>query len=234
MKKTIIALFLYSAIALGCSEKRNEQLETGNQILGYDQKRMLSDVILDLVDTMEYYYPLDLGALGLENDPTKKDEALNYARKHGRIDSSRLIIFTRDKFIGYRDEFNLTDSMHSEIKKIIKSHLQNTKNSLGNYEIGPALDSLSSSMKFSLTGIEKQGRYEFVKEDNIKNIKGKYKASKIIAFSKIYYNNQDNTALFYFEQSCLDGVRCRSGSIVYLKKKNNKWIVSKLEDLWMT
>jgi hypothetical protein len=227
-KETFLFLIL---IFLGCKQEHPKE-----KMLAYksEQEKLLNEVFLKIIGT-NLYYKIEKGHLdeALKVASEKGEEAgRKVYNKYKEEDPARLVIFIKEKFIPiYKDT---TDTLNSEILASIKERLIENKFIENEKSLKNILDSLSLPLKISQINLRNTGRYELIKEENKKVVKGIYKANRTFNCSRIYIDNVKKQACLFYETNCLEGGKCAAGTLVLLNNKDNKWKVIKEITIYQT
>lgn len=219
---------------LGCKQEHPKE-----KILVYssETEKLLNETFLDIVGTDLYYKIEDkylneaINVSNVNGEEAGRKVYDNYKEE----DPSRLVIFTKDKFVSNIYINNrFADTLMPDILSLINERLFQNKFIETKGNTSDILDSLSLPLKISRIYLRQTGRFELVKEGDIEKLEGRYKTYGTFSCSRIYIDNSKGQACFFYEKNCFEGFKCAAGKLVLLKKKANKWEVFKELTIYQT
>jgi len=144
-------------------------------------------------------------------------------RKKLNIDTTYLVIAISDTLISrenYSRDLERIKSERSEYDELISIYRKGNKEKR---KIG--IDKLRKFDKYKLIYSSELSREKHYSEYQ-------FEFGGELQFSRIYFNTENNRALFYCSYYC--GRDCGSGNMIFLKKSNNKWIIEETQMLWIS
>jgi hypothetical protein len=144
-------------------------------------------------------------------------------RKQRNIDTSFLVVAISDTMIvneDYSYEFKPIRFKGEEYDSLVSIYKTGNK---GKRKI--ELDKLNKFYRYKLMFSSELSRGKPFTEYP-------FEFGGIMQFSRIYFNAENNKAIFYCSYFC--GRDCGSGNMVYLKKSSNKWIIDGIQMLWVS
>ena len=217
MKKGLILITIFLLISCNINKKENK-VEENNVKIEIDTLSVYNDILNNLLEKHLYnqYLGREWERLFIDLHKKKIDSSL-YLKQLNTLknniienDSLKGILYINDVFNGYERDINflkLPKEFHvDQVKRQIgkKNHLQ--------------LDYLKSN---------------FVKLKSLSNKKkdtSKVFEVGILSLSKFTFNKDKTLGILYFEFIC--GETCGEGSLITIKRTNNKWHVKKEYTLW--
>ena len=198
-----------------------------------EETKILNLTFLTLVGTEWYLEPLIPPPMPLYEGASKEDsikykleeEKIIEKNKSRKLDTSRLVVFFKDSLIAYPELFKKTELLTPKVFKLIlpvdSSYIPLLKK----------LYTLNKSKLFNLERITDKGKYEIYPFNKMGKIEGDYKSVGKIRYSQIAFSKNRDKACFYFDfsHSPLNGY----GLIVFLERKQEKWIIIGKSQMWI-
>jgi hypothetical protein len=208
-----------SFFVISClQEKKVNKFDESLKVVKIDTLVVYNDILNNLVDSHLYNKYLgrkwELLAISLYK---KRIDSVTYLNKVNSLkkniienDSLKGTLYVNDVFNGYERDIKF-------LKFPDEFDIEEIKIQIGkkNYL---SVDSLKSDF-IKLKGVSTKNK------DTLKVFE-----VGMLSLSKVVFNKDNTLGMLYFEFIC--GAKCGEGSIILIKKTNNKWYVEKEYTLW--
>lgn len=226
------AFLFVTIILLGCQkEVSNEE----PKVYSSEQEKILNESFLEIVGT-DLYFKIEDKYLdkAIEISNAKGEAAgRKFYDKHKVEDTTRLLIFMRDKFVSSIYRYGrFADSLNPELLPIIRNYLIENNFTDGKAIALPILDSLSLPIKLSTLNISQSGRYQLAEEKNERKFGGEFKTYGTFNCSRIYIDSIGENACLLYERQYDSG--SSFGTLVLLIKIGGKWKLKKKIGIYQT
>lgn len=210
-----------------------------------EELKVFNSVFIDLIGTDYYYenpltHPLELEYCKSHEDSLfyyKRNDEIEDQLKNPKLDTSRLVIAFNESLI-YPPKEEIKG-----IKKRLKSLDSYIPDTIDIKDYIPLLETLTkrkyiSQTTIDLSDLNKTGRYELegLKQFRIDNPKyNKIKGFRFIGdmkFSRVYFNKTYDKGIFYRYFMC--GGDCGTADIIFVEKKDDKWLIKWTLNLWVS
>ncbi len=233
MTKLLKATFFLIFIFFASCEKKISEIEF--------EKKVMTEILPSLIDStcidrrlMLNFPPkygkaiFDKNGRYLRTDSTKatneeKLKLLEWKKRTSEIekDTSKIIIAFDPKIEINKENVEQDFAKHFQGAKIFKLEQEDNLEYLLDFE------NIKLNNKFKLKNIN-----EFPKRDRIWETKYDFNFSGVVNFKKIQFDKDKRFGILDVGFSC--DKKCGQGFRIYIKKKNNKWIVDKVEPTWIS
>ncbi|MGV3505514.1 MAG: hypothetical protein ACO1O1_17555 [Adhaeribacter sp.] len=256
MKYFKVYFLLNALLLLGCNENAQRQQPKEDELTyANEHEKLLNEAFLEIVGT-DLCYRIDEKYLSMAqklSDEEGEELGRKIFDKYKIEDTSKVVVFTKDKFLSRNDWHNkLSDTISLESLKqsrkstsdgetldtsylpYIKQHLVDNQFIRKNGSFSHILDSLSKPLKISSFNLKQTSCFKIVRLKDREEIKGRFRTIGTFNCSRIYIDQANRKACLFYEKNCLGGTKCATGALVILKKQGNKWKVLKEVSIYVT
>ena len=229
---TIIGFFQQNYFLGESSNRNTDNIQTQIDIES-EEIEIINSTFLTLIGTHWYYERLIPPPIPLSQDATKEDsieykkelERINEKNKNPKPDTSRLVVFFKDSLIAYPESERNSRFLEP------KSFIMNFSVDSSFIPLLKELYKLNEAKSIDLKNITNRGRFEIHPLDETKEVNGNFKRVGYLRYSRIAFSKNLDRACFYFDflNSPLNGY----GLIVFLEKRQGKWIIIGQREMWI-
>jgi len=219
MKATILFIWVFLFTSnLDLFDKQCDNIE----------HEIINSILLDYIgnDPIGHFPPPPpiLPNASIKDSTAYRKYLKEYEKAKVEFRTKRKVVFLNDTLFDYKD------NMFDELIKDNNPGLQNID------EYKQLLISLTTikreSKLLNIKLIENCGDYEFEYISKSDSLTGNFVTVANIYISRMVLNENLDKACFYLGYHC--GKKCGYGRIIYVAKQNNKWVIVKKDELWVS
>jgi hypothetical protein len=215
----ILILFLF-----GCDHSDSSK--------NVEQIQIINDTFVELLGTEWYFESLPIPPIPLSENSTKKDslkfkreiELHKKLRENRKLDTSRLLVNLYDTLFLIEDK---------EYRRFLDPAVFERNFNIDTTWI-PLLNRLlnfKDKQSINISEITNTGNYDLVTQNQFNDSTINGRKIGIVYYSRIAFNDDKNRGVFYYE--FYHGRRWAHGSVIFVEKKDDKWIVIGQRVMWV-
>jgi hypothetical protein len=224
MRKSLIIIVLasLSSCISTTTEKENEELNILNQ------------KFIELIGTEWYFEPLPIPPMPIWEESTRED-SLRFEKESAEIkvllnnrklDTTVLKIYLFDTLTTYES--------NDRIERIL-----NLENFEANFPVDTSwiklikkLNQIESPKRLDISKITQTGNYTLVTKSEFNDTTDNKRRIGSMTMSRVAFSTDNRRAVFYYTFSC--GRLCGWGSIVFVERKGEEWIIVGQREMWVS